>query len=363
MNHFKPFPVISNDSNSKESKESKKFVLKNIGGYFDPGWEWSLPRIPRIISTGLYRSIMMSLKNVKYVNPHNIMRCIREKRKFPQISNTILGTFLAISRPGTTFIQFVIKFCNIFRKFGQGFPSPQGFPNFLDNSPPGKKITYKLKRKNKLSYMLSLSHTHTHTTFTKMWNVKTFHLVETKVEKLQNTVGSFQFGAFHIWPFHILGIYFDHSDMGDSSHLIGRHILGHNSRTRVFLDMRFLQNDGESSPLTLYTKLDKSLEQFWRKMTKTPFWPPFWPKTAEPEFFLKIGLRHFLASMVPWLHAKKNPDKSVDPHNFFEKTNKWLTDRVTYYYWQLTNWFYFTIIWTVLNHFQSNLMTQIRSWV
>ena len=128
---------------------------------------------------------------------------------------------------------------------------------------------------------------------------KNFHLVETKVEKLQNTVGSFQFGAFHIWPFHILGIYFDHSDMGDSSHLIGRHILGHNSRTRVFLDMRFLQNDGESSPLTLYTKLDKSLEQFWRKMTKTPFWPPFWPKTAEPEFFLKIGLSHFFPFRLP----------------------------------------------------------------
>jgi len=76
----------------------------------------------------------------------------KEKRKFPQISNTILGTFLAISRPGTTFIQFIIKFCNIFRKFGQGFPSPQGFPKFKiwDNSPPGRKITYKLKRKNKV---------------------------------------------------------------------------------------------------------------------------------------------------------------------------------------------------------------------
>ena len=60
----------------------------------------------------------------------NIMRCIcmykGKTKKFPQISNTILGTFLAISRPGTTFIQFVIKFCNIFRKFGQGFPSPHG---------------------------------------------------------------------------------------------------------------------------------------------------------------------------------------------------------------------------------------------
>ena len=80
----------------------------------------------------IIRSIM-ALKNVKYVNPHYIMKIYKGKRKFPQISNTILGTFLAISRPGTTFIRFLIKFCNIFRKFGQGFPSPQGFPNFLDN--------------------------------------------------------------------------------------------------------------------------------------------------------------------------------------------------------------------------------------
>ena len=51
----------------------------------------------------IIRSIM-ALKNVKYVNPHYIMKIYKGKRKFPQISNTILGTFLAISRPGTTFI-------------------------------------------------------------------------------------------------------------------------------------------------------------------------------------------------------------------------------------------------------------------
>ena len=65
--------------------------------------------------TDHWRMSNMLIHIVRYV-------CIMEKRKFPQISNTILGTFLAISRPGTTFIQFVIKFCNIFRKFGQGFP-------------------------------------------------------------------------------------------------------------------------------------------------------------------------------------------------------------------------------------------------
>ena len=133
--------------------------------------------------------------------------------------------------------------------------------------------------------------THTHTAFTKMWKVKTFLLVETKVEKLQNTVGSFKFGAFHIWPFHILGTYFDRG-MG--------YVLPHISRSRVFLDI--LQNDGESSHPSICTIWTKSLELFLRKMTrndKNPFWPPFCPKTAEPEFFLKIGLRQFLASMVP----------------------------------------------------------------
>ena len=48
--------------------------------------------------------------------------------KFPQTSNGFLGTFLDISEPWTTPIQFVILFCNI----GQGFPSLQIFWNVFD---------------------------------------------------------------------------------------------------------------------------------------------------------------------------------------------------------------------------------------
>ena len=136
--------------------------------------------------------------------------------------------------------------------------------------------------------------THTHTTFTKMRKVKTFLLVETKVEKLQNTVGSFQFGAFpHIWPFHILGTYFDRG-MG--------YVLPHISRTRVFLDMRILQNDGESSHPSICTIWTKSLELFLRKMTnndKNPILTPFLAQNSRTRFFFWKSGSVTLASMVP----------------------------------------------------------------
>ena len=99
-------------------------------------------------------------------------------------------------------------------------------------------------------------------------------------------------------------------------------------------------------------------------------------------FFLTDRLTDWQTDwLTDWLYSK-NPDKSVDPHDFFKRKQKiWLTDLVITDRlddW-LPNWLGWTQslhsfhgvispfkkiwIWTVLNHLQSNLMTQIRLWV
>ena len=130
--------------------------------------------------------------------------------------------------------------------------------------------------------------------------------METKVEKLQNTVGSFQFGAFpHIWP-HILGTYFDRG-MG--------HVLPHISRTRFFLDMRFLQNDGESSHPSICTIWTKSLELFLRKMTKNdknPILTPFLPQNSRTRIFFENRAPSLFCIYGPLTSCKKS-EKSLEP--------------------------------------------------
>ena len=167
------------------------------------------------------------------------------------------------------------------------------------------------------------THTHTHTTFTKMWNVKTFHLVETKVEKLQNTVGSFQFGAFHIWPFHILGTYFDHSDMGDSSHLIGRHVLGHNSRTRVFLDMRFFAECYIIIPSIYMHNMNKIVRAVFEKNDKNPILTPFLAQNSRTRIFFENRAPSLFSIYGP-LTSCKNSEKSLEP--LLRKLTNRLTD-------------------------------------
>ena len=56
---------------------------------------------------------------------------------------------------------------------------------------------------------------------------------------------------------------------------------------------------------------------FWAKNT------PFWPKTGKIIFFSKIGLRHFLSTIILHLHAK---NQKISMSQFREKL---ITDRHT----------------------------------
>ena len=105
------------------------------------------------------------------------------------------------------------------------------------------------------------------------------------------------------------------SGIGDSSHLIGRHVLSHNSRTRVFLDMRFLQNDGESSHPSICTIWTKSLELFLRKMTrndKNPILTPFLPQNSRTRIFFQNRAPSLFCIYGPLTSCKKS-EKSLEP--------------------------------------------------
>ena len=117
---------------------------------------------------------------------------------------------------------------------------------------------------------------------------------------LKNTVGSFQFGDFLILTISYFMTYFDRG-MG--------HVLPHISRTRFFLDMRFLQNDGESSHPSICTIWTKSLELFLRKMTKNDkktILTPFLPQNSRTRFFLENRAPSLFKFYGPLSSCKKS---------------------------------------------------------
>ena len=128
---------------------------------------------------------------------------------------------------------------------------------------------------------------------------------------------------------NILGTYFDRG-MG--------YVLPHISRTRFFLDMRFLQNDGESSHPSICTIWTKSLELFLRKMTrndKNPILTPFLPQNSRTRIFFENRAPSLFCIYGPLTSCKKS-EKSLEPisvtlcHWQTDKLTNWLTDWLTW---------------------------------
>ena len=76
------------------------------------------------------------------------------------------------------------------------------------------------------------------------------------------------------------------------------------SRTDEAFDMRFLRGAQKCSNLHSDQVSAKSLEPFLRKSRKTPQKCTFSYFMDEPNFFLKIGLRHFFRPLDVQQRAK-----------------------------------------------------------
>ena len=84
----------------------------------------------------------------------------------------------------------------------------------------------------------------------------------------------------------------------------------------------------EPFPLSLCKKSEKTNEAILHKVQKNPFLGTFWPKFAQIKFFPKIGLRHFLGTVILHHYAKnhkklmgRSREKLVTDERTDERTN------------------------------------------